>query len=142
MRNHSSARTYDYKDVNLHVHFLHLHTYLYLLTNVVTFLLCCYLFRQPCHVKRAAQRMVTCIRYESSSKIRHNFCEMHTTWTYIIYALISRNHENIFHIKIHCVCIHRSTYVGISTNQNNYVQWTVTKKHCTNIWWNRDCGEI
>lgn len=127
MRNHSRARTYDYKDVNLHVHFLTF-AYLYLLTNVVTFLLCYYLFRQACHVKRAEERMVSCITYESSSEIRHKFCVRCThIQTYIMdmhhFCLFQENTVKTFFIsKIHFYMhSQRSTYVDISTNQNNYV---------------------
>ena len=47
--------------------------------NVVTFLLYCYLFRQACHVKRAAVRMAS-RTHESSSSKKHIILDAHITY--------------------------------------------------------------
>ena len=62
-----------------------------------------------------------------------------TYYGYTSFTLISRNRKNISHTKIHRECMYRSTYVGISTNQNKYSQWSVKNNVCLISDKNRDC---
>ena len=81
MRNHSRARAQTYLRLQrckftCALSHLHTHMYIYLLL-VVTFLLYSYLFRQACHVKRAARGEWHCTHESSSSSKKHIILDAH-----------------------------------------------------------------
>ena len=145
----SSLHTFAYE------HDIHNIVFFFFQQNVVTFLLCYYLFRQACHVKRATQQTRTTQSYSRTHTLRRQGYEFsfllhwncifpgqfwedaYLSWTFIIYAYFWENRENVFvWKKIHFLnATQRSFYVIISTNQNNCIQWTEKKSiYIANIW--------